>query len=441
MSIEAIAVARGERLLIMTDVKRVIVVGAGTAGLAAARVLHDRGISVTVLEGRERLGGRIWTDRSWGAPIDLGVSFINGSAENPLADLAASLGLRAAPYHSARSCVFDAQGRRLADEVVAAAGAHVQRARVLAAQQAAALVQDRSIADWIREAEAELALPEPQASVVRWMLSSYALFEGEELDALSLRHIAHGETFGGDPLVLPGGFDAFIDHLAAGLDIRTGCAVQAVELGPSGVRLTSRAGTFEADRVLIAVPLGVLKAGSIAFSPGLSGSKRAAIQGLGISTLDKLVLRFERPFWPEEREFLGRVSEEAGDFPEFFNWTPHGNMPVLIGFFGARFGRELERQGDAAVVQRGLAALRAMFGPGVPEPVSFLISRWLLDPFARGSYSHLPVGASPDAFDVLAEPVEDRLFFAGEATHRRNSGGLPGALRSGLREAERIAAA
>jgi len=423
----------------MRSVKRVVVVGAGMAGVAAARGLVERGCSVTVVEARERLGGRIWTDRSWGIPVDLGVSFINGSDKNPIAELAASLGLRTAPYHSARSCVFDAGGRRIPDEAVAAGGAHVYQARALAVGAAQQLVQDRSIASWIREAEGNLALPEPQASVVKWMLASYSLFEGEELDALSLRHIAHGEVFTGDPLVLPGGFDQLVRHFAQGLDIRLGCPVRGVEVGAGGVRVVSAGGTFDADAALIAVPIGVLKAGSIAFSPELPARKQEALRGLGVSTLNKLALRFERPFWPEEREFLGRVTEQAGDFPELFNWAPHGGMPVLIAFYGAQFGRDLERESDAGIARRGLDALRSMFGAAVPEPVSFLTTRWLADPFARGSYSHLPVGASPEAFDALAEPVAGRLFFAGEATHRVNSGGLPGALRSGLREAERIA--
>ncbi len=418
--------------------KRVVVVGAGAAGLSAARSLVERGCAVTVLEGRSRLGGRIWTDRSWGAPVDLGVSFINGSTANPLAELATQLGLTSAPYHSTNACVFNG-AERIPDEALAAGGAHVYRARALAAEAAAKIAQDQSIGSWIREKERELAQPEPQASVVRWMLSSYSLFEGEELDALSLRNIAHGEFFAGEPWVLPGGFDQLVRHWAQGLEIRTDAAVHAVEVLPGGVRVTSGAGTLEADAALITVPLGVLRSGAIRFTPELPAAKREAMAQLGISNLNKLALRFARPFWPEEREFLGRVTEEAGDFPEFFNWSLHGPSPVLICFYGARYGRALEAKTDAQIVQSGLKALRTMFGDRVPEPTAYLTTRWGADPFSRGSYSNLPVGASPDAFDALAQPLAGRVFFAGEATHRTNNGGLVGALRSGVREAERIA--
>jgi len=363
----------------------IAVIGAGAAGLAAARALADRGFQVVVLEARDRIGGRIWTDRKWGVPVDLGVSFINGSNANPVAELAAHLGLRTAPYQSARSCVFDAKGRRLNDETVAAASAHVYRARALAAADAEKLVEDRSIADWIRGAEADLALAEPQASVVRWMLSSYTLFEGEELDALSLRHIAYGETFTGDPLVLPDGFDQLMRELARNLDIRTSSVVRRIEIGPTTVRVAMDGGSLDADRVLVTVPLGVLKARSIEFSPDLPKDKLAAVESLGVSALNKLALRFEQPFWPSDREFLGRDSPSPGDFPEFFNCAPHTGIPVLIGFYGARFGRELERESDTTIAERGMHALRSMFGSSVPDPVSFSSTRWSADPFSRCS--------------------------------------------------------
>jgi len=187
----------------------------------------------------------------------------------------------------------------------------------------------------------------------------------------------------------------------------------------------------DADRAIVTVPLGVLKAGAIAFDPPLPGTKRQAIERLGFGLLDKVVLAFEEPFWPQSADLLGLVGTEqpVGDL---VNGLSFAGAPLLIGIRGGAAARSCEALSDREAVDEVRVAMDA------PEPTGALVTRWAADPYARGSYSFLAVGSSPADLHALAEPVGERLLFAGEATHEEFFATVHGAYMSGVREAERI---
>jgi monoamine oxidase len=405
--------------------ERIVVVGAGMAGLAAARRLADAGMDITVLDARDRIGGRMWTDTSLGVPIDLGAAWIHGTDGNPLVGLADEVGAKTVETD------FD-------DVVVFEGPNEVPAARVQAAFAAWAGVideidslgenagNDESLADGLAGV-ADLNDP-----ILAWLVRSnveeeYAADPGQ----LSLRWFGREGEFDGPDLILPGGYVQLAQHLARGLTIRLGTEVTRIAYDDAGVHLDTSKGSVTADRVIVTVPLGVLKAGTVAFDPPLPEAKRRAIEALGFGLLNKVVLAFDEPFWPEAPDVLGLAGPEQ-PVGNVVNGLRFAGRPLLVGLRGGDAARSREGLSDKDAVAEVIAALDA------PQPTGSLVTRWASDPYARGSYSFVAVGSSPADMQALAEPVNERLRFAGEATQEEFFGTVHGAYMSGMREADRI---
>ncbi len=157
-----------------------------------------------------------------------------------------------------------------------------------------------------------------------------------------------------------------------------------------------------------------------------------------MGTLDKIALEFAVPFWPEEIHYMGYLTGSIEHTLEIWNMQVVTGAPVLVAFCGGRVALSLEAEPDAAAADYLLGQLRGMFGPDISEPRRMIRTRWFSDPYAGGSYSHVAPGARPANYDALARPVDERLFFAGEATHRRYPATVHGAYLSGLRAAEQV---
>lgn len=405
--------------------EHVVVVGAGMAGLAAAHRLADAGVKVTVLEARERIGGRMWTDTSLGVPIDLGAAWIHGTDGNPLVELAADAGAETVETDFEDVVVYDGQ-RVVDDAAVQAAFAAWDEITVRLQALSENAGDDVPLADGLAEV-ADLDDP-----VMAWVVRSAVVSEyAADPDQLSLAWFGQEGEFGGPNLILPSGYAQLAQYLAHGLDIRTGTEVTRIADDGAGVQVDTSRGQVSADRVIVTVPLGVLKAGTIAFDPPLPDAKRNAIERLGFGLLNKVVLAFEEPFWAESRDMFGLVGAEqpVGDV---LNGLTFADSPVLVGIRGGAAARSRESLSDEDAVAEVVAALAA------PEPTGALVTRWASDPHARGSYSFLAVGSSPADLRALAEPASERLLFAGEATHDEFFATVHGAYMSGIREADRI---
>ncbi len=409
------------------DAEHVIVVGAGMAGLAAARRLTDAGVSVTVLEARSRIGGRTWTNTSLGVPVDIGAAWIHGTAGNPLVALADVVGARTVETDFENVAVIR-DGAQVADSEVAAV---LDRWHVILDEIDDA-TDDAGPRASVADALAEVAdLEDP---LIRWCVDSAITTDyAADPDQLSLRWFGHESEFDGPDLLLAGGYGQLVAHLSAGLPIMLGAEVSRIDHAGPGVTVETAKGTISADRVIVTVPLGVLKAGTIVFDPPLPEAKSRAIERLGFGVLDKVALRFDEPFWPAGPDVFGVVGVDL-PLSNFVNGLPFTDIPLLIGFRGGEDARARESLSDREAVEQVVTAL------ALPEPTGAVVTRWAADRYARGSYSFLAVGSSPEDQQALAAPVDERLTFAGEATHAEFFATVHGAYLSGLREADRILA-
>ena len=382
--------------------RHVVVLGAGLAGLSAARQLADAGLQVSVIEARNRIGGRIHTARNWpGMPMDLGASWIHGTQGNPLTALAKTAGaqLRATSYDA--GLMLDGTGQEIDPDLRAAEAliAKALRQAENASRDISVLAALQALPGWHRAPTATQRL------------------------AQHLLNATLEQEYGAP--------------LAKGLRIHLGQTVRAIAPG----RVTLESGqTIKADQILCTLPLGVLQSGRIAFGAPLSARRQAAIDGLQMGLLNKCWLRFDRVAWPEDVDWIEWLGPTPGAWAQWVSLARAAKWPVLLGFHAAGRARALEDLDDTATVAEATHALRQMFGSAFPAPVAAQITRWGRDLFAMGSYSFNAVGTSGRSRAALFGPEWDgQLWFAGEASAPRYFGTAHGAFLSGRQAAAGLA--
>ncbi|KAJ4728963.1 Polyamine oxidase [Melia azedarach] len=416
----------------------VVVIGGGMAGVAAARTLHDASFKVVLLESRDRLGGRVHTDYSFGFPVDLGASWLHGVCQdNPLAPLISRLGLplyrtsgdNSVLYdHDLESyALFDMDGNQVPQELVTKVGEAFERIlKETCPYNVPFLLSLKRMP--------ELRLEGLAHKVLQWYLCRMEGWFAADSDTISLKSWDKEELLPGGHGLMVRGYLPVINTLAKGLDIRLGHRVTKISRRYNGVKVTVEDGkTFVADAVVVAVPLGVLKARTIKFEPKLPDWKEAAIDDLGVGTENKIILHFDKVFWPNV-EFLGVVADTSYGCSYFLNLHKATGHSVLVYMPAGQLARDIEKMSDEAAANFAFMQLKKIL-PDASAPIQYLVSHWGTDTNSLGSYSYDTVGKPHDLYERLRIPV-DNLFFAGEATSMSYPGSVHGAFSTGLMAAE-----
>lgn len=426
----------------------VIVIGAGMAGIAAARALYDASIQVTVLESRDRVGGRVCTDYTFGFPVDLGASWLHGVCnENPLAPLIGRLGLplyrtsgdNSVLYdHDLESyALFDMEGNQVPQELVVKVGEAFENVLKETDKVREECNEDMSIKrafSMVFERRPDLRLEGLAHKVLQWYLCRMEGWFAADAETISLKCWDQEVLLPGGHGLMVRGYLPVINTLAKGLDIRLNHRVTKVTRHHNGVKvMVENGGTFIADAAVIAAPLGVLKANLIKFEPKLPDWKEDAISNLGVGIENKIILHFEKVFWPNV-EFLGVVADTSYGCSYFLNLHKATGHPVLVYMPAGKLAKDIDKLSDEAAAGFAVQQLKTIL-PDASAPIQYLVSHWGSDVNSLGSYSYDTVGKPHDLYERLRVPV-DNLFFAGGATSSSFPGSVHGAYATGLQAAE-----
>ncbi|KAL2522352.1 lysine-specific histone demethylase 1-like protein 3 [Forsythia ovata] len=490
--------------------KRIIVVGAGPAGLTAARHMQRQGFDVTVLEARSRIGGRVFTDRSsFTVPVDLGASIITGveadvateRRPDPSSLVCAQLGLELTVLNS--DCplydtmtgqkvpayldeALEAEYNSLLDDMVllvAEKGEYAMRMSLeegleyaLKRRRMACSLRNQvdsesnkvldtlmdsgkfGVDDEVIEAQGSKSeiLSPLERRVMDWHFANLEYGCAALLKEVSLPYWNQDDDyggFGGAHCMIKGGYSAVVESLGEGLSIHLNHVVTNIsycmkdsrssdELSNKVKISTSNGKEFLGDAVLVTVPLGCLKVETIKFSPPLPQWKYLSIKRLGFGVLNKVVLEFPEVFWDDSIDYFGATAEDTdqrGRCFMFWNVKKTVGAPVLIALVVGKAAIDGQNMSPSDLVTHALVVLRKIFGEErVLDPVATVVTDWGRDPYSYGAYSYVAVGSSGEDYDILGRPVENCLFFAGEATCKEHPDTVGGAMMSGLREAIRI---
>lgn len=440
----------------MTVDTEVVIVGAGVAGLAAARTLTDAGVRVELLEARERIGGRILTHREpdLPLPIELGAEFIHGSAPE-VADIVRAARLAAIEVTGER---WRAEGKRLTRQ-----DDFWERLDRVMRRLPGKTRRDRSFQEFLDAAPGGRALARERTMAREFVQG----FHAADVSLISARALADGGSPGDDPdeqrmgRILDG-YDRVPEWLGRGLDdsIRCGIAVTGIEWDRDAVRVEARASStgqslnVEARATIVTVPLGVLKAppdepAAIRFSP--EPPQMAAVAGLAMGAVMRISLWFDEPLWeklprrrlPNDAQpgHLSFLHTRDPDVPVWWTAMP-ARAPLLVGWAGGPPAERLSTLERGELLGRALRSLSRQLGISRQRLTSHLGGwwnhDWQHDPFARGAYSYTVVGGS-DAARQLARSASGTLFFAGEAADAEGRNGtVHGAIASGRKAGELV---
>lgn len=419
-----------------------VVVGAGVAGLTAARILAGSGRRVVVLEARDRVGGRVWTDRSGDRVTDRGASWIHGVDGDPVAAAVATFGMPVREYTvgsyqpDSRPIAYYGPGaerlsaldvQRFADDIRAVDDA--------LEDLIAASASDASYADVTETALTSLGWDGDRADRAREFLTHRT---EEQLGAWIEDLAAHGldnDAIDGDEVVFPDGYGRLPEHLADGLDVRLGHIVSRVRWAADGVTVTTDRGAFAADSAIVTVSVGVLQSADFVIEPEVPEPVASALDRLEMNAFEKVFLHFPAKFWDDDVYAIRQQGPDGEWWHSWYDLTAVDGTPTLLTFAAGPAAKAIREWETTKVVESVLSQLKRLYGDRVLQPVAVHVTSWQDDPFARGSFAYMKIGATTSDHDDLATPIGGVLHLAGEATWTDDPATVPAAMCSGHRAA------
>ncbi len=400
----------------------VAVIGIGAAGIGATRrLVGAAGLKVLALEARDRVGGRVHTIAPAGFALDRGAEWLHSADRNPLSPIARRLGFsvhRRPPEWTARLSRSGETPQAEADWLA------TREAQGRARRKAALEPVDRSLASVL-----------PPGGRWNQLLDATSTWgNGAELDRVSVKdYVRYDDNSTNTNWRLGEGYGRLFEKLAEGLPVALETPVSRIDHGGHAIRIETARGTVAAARVIVTVPTSILVAEAIRFAPRLPEKVEAAA-GLPLGVDDKLFIALDGN-WAEFTQDGFLVGSTTRRETMSYQLRPLGR-PAIYCFFGGRFAAAMEREGEAAMFAFAADELANILGGDIRNHIRPLAATgWLRDPWSRGSYSYAAPGHSGDRA-ILTAPVDDRLFFAGEATSANFFSTAHGAYMTGLAAAD-----
>lgn len=405
----------------------VVVIGAGAAGIAAARRLLAGGRSVLVIEAADRIGGRAYTEsHTFGVPYDQGAAWLQGPKGLPFVDAARAKNYTLADHDDAGEAFFVGQ-RRATDQEWALYG--TANDRIAAAIYGAPDVSAAS--------RVPAGLP-MSATVQSWI---GPMDYGVDFADLSLGDVNNYGDYAYNYLIREG-FGTLVADLGEDLPILTGVTARRIDWSGPGVRVETDHGTISADACIVTVSTGVLASGGLRFTPDMPAHQAEAIHDVPMGLLLKIALQFDgERFDLNENDFLTYAVPNIVPAPATYFLTWPTGFDLAVGFAGGSFGWELSRAGEAEAVDFALGAFANMVGSSARRHfIKGGMSDWAENPLTLGAYAAARPGRHASRA-VMGQPLGDRVFFAGEALAGRYVALVSGAYHSGQKTAETVIAA
>jgi monoamine oxidase len=418
--------------------KKILIIGAGIAGLGAYKRLCEYGYDVQILEARDRTGGRICTDYTLGIPIGIGAGFIHGDKNNPVIELINSSSVNKAIVDPSKFVFFDGENKQVSQSAIIEFNIkfeyYLSKAKILALE-ASTDISLKNALSTVLENETFNSL---ETNLLHARLISLESYIGAGYELLSGRFWDEEESWDGDNCFLVDSYQPILETLTKNIDIKLNNVVKKIELNENQLIVSTDQSTYYADAVIVTVPLGVLKNKKIKFIPPLPDYKQNAIDRLEMGVFNIISLKFSDAFWPNDYHAMYFSQFDKSSVSVFFNLHSFIKLPILLGYSGGERAKTIEKLDDKEIVEKTMENFRQVYGNDIPEPQSYVISRWSSDPFSFGSYSFIPTGAQSEDYESISKSISDRIFFAGEATSIKHPATTHGAYLSGIREAEAI---
>ena len=432
----------------------IIVIGAGVAGLTAAKELKRMGKNVLVLEARDRLGGRIFSQKINHEFYDLGASWIHGIENNPIWSVVQHNQIQTTVFNYNESIYYQGNGQpfnseeklifeKSLDYLLNRFKEIDQPERYGNALEALEL--------WINEEEfllyinKQFQIDEKAVTKLKKMLFDFFSLLAEDpcasnLEQLSAEFWKNEGYYSGDEVIFPQGYIQIIDALRKNISVLTNKVVQHIDYSQDIIRIITENGEcFSASQIIVTVPLGVLKKHHIQFFPELSQKKTQAINDLGFGTFNKLYVSFDHCFWksPKHDQSNNMYIYHQRRWLNFLDISELYRQPTLLFLFGGASATWIENTSCEEIWQNISMSLELIFDE-IPQPAQIFKTEWGKDQFSEGSFSYHSTGQASDQIEILKEPIQKKVYFAGEHLASFGAGTVHGAYLSGLEVVKKL---
>jgi len=439
--------------------KKVLILGAGIAGLSAAYFLKNKGFEMTILEASTRVGGRINSINFEGYTADIGASWIHGIHLNPLYDLANNNAVLTTQTHYNPSYIFDTDGTTITESEWLTIEPYLDQLTDIAYQN-----QELSLEGILEIIAPQLSLDDRLTRLFYGAVRSeieipYAV----DAKDISARALLVNDSFSGEDVIFPKGMQQLTSILAKDISVIFNTFVSKIDYSQKTIKVFTQEYTnvsedrsctachsnitasslnsnkiYDADLLIVALPLEMLKRRNVVFTPALSLEKKKALNGLEMGTMNKVFLKFETCFWNQDAYFLEYLKSDYSHVIEFFNPTAVGAENILVAVLSGYHAKLIESISETEIINMIMIDLRGMYGNSIPFPIAIHRTAWHTNPLSLGSYPHLKPGNKITVCDTIAAPIENRIFFAGDSTSKQYMATAHGAFISGKDAAERI---